>query len=123
MNLLLTGIFNDLNNFKSLIKEEVLSVNYRSKKCVIEFNNSFFKNAPELVNEQLGMNNYPPLQLAYNEDLNQKTDTRNEIGGFVRMRFLTASEKDNGQDGWKEPAFTELLSTIKNLLENNYSAK
>ena len=123
MNLLLTGIFNDLNNFKSLIKEEVLSVNYRSKKSVIEFNNSFFKNAPELVNEQLGMNNYPPLQLAYNEDLKQKIDTRNEIGGFVRMRFLTASEKDNGKDGWKDPAFTELLSTIKKLLENNYSYK
>ena len=88
MNLLLSDLFSDLKQFKSMMKEEVLSINYRSKKNIVEFNNNFFKNAPILANEGIGMNNFVPLSLAYGIDLLQKTFQKNDSGGFVKIRFL-----------------------------------
>src|SRR5204862_5166993 len=46
MNLLANELKNDLRTFRSIIKEENLDTNFRSKKNIIDFNNTFFNAAP-----------------------------------------------------------------------------
>ena len=124
MNLLLSDLFSDLKQFKSMMKEEVLSINYRSKKNIVEFNNNFFKNAPILANEGVGMNNFVPLSLAYGIDLLQKTFQKNDSGGYVNIQFLKKEIKEEeNESGWKNKAFTEMLYSIKDLLNKGYQYK
>lgn len=124
MNLLLRDIFSDLKQFKTMMKEEVLSTNYRSKKNIVEFNNNFFTYAPILVNEGVGMENFEPLQLAYGKDLIQNTFLKNENGGYVKIQFIKneMNEVDN-ESGWKINAFNEMLISINNLLLKGYQYK
>ena len=81
MNLLLLDLFSDLKQFKSMMKEEVLSTNYRSKINIVDFNNDFFSTAPMLANEEIKMNDFPSLQLAYGSDLLQSTFHKNNSDG------------------------------------------
>ncbi len=124
MNLLLSDLFSDLKQFKSMMKEEVLSVNYRSKKNIVEFNNNFFKNAPILANEGVGMNNFIPLSLAYGNDLMQNTFHKNDSGGYVKIQFLKNNlNEEETETGWKKNAFAEMLHSIKDLLNKGYQYK
>jgi ATP-dependent exoDNAse (exonuclease V) beta subunit len=124
MNLLLKDLFSDLKNFKSLIKEEVLSVNYRSKNEIVQFNNRFFSSAPSIANNKLGMNNFLHLELAYGKDLRQKTVLKNENGGYVKVNFIESETDEEGDPiHWKDSAKKALLETINNSLKNNFNLR
>lgn len=124
MNLLLRDLFSDLKQFKSMTKEEVLSTNYRSKKNIVDFNNDFFSNAPKLANEEIGMNDFPPLQLAYGPDLLQNTFINNNLGGYVKINFIKNEDnEDEEKSGWKKNALKEMLISIKDLLSTGYQYK
>ena len=121
MNLLLSKLFDDVSQFKSMMKKEVLSVNYRSKKNIVDFNNAFFTKAPDVVKEQIEMNDFPSLKLAYGKDLFQSISENNEMGGYVRLNLYTNSKQEEEDKGWKENSLSDLLKSIHELLEKGYS--
>lgn len=123
MNLLISDLFDDLIQFKSMTTEEVLSMNFRSKKNIVEFNNSFFLNAPVLANEEMKMNDFPPLKLAYNDELLQATHRQTESGGFVKVNFISneSQNEDAESTGWKNKSLKGMLANIQELLDMGYS--
>ncbi len=124
MNLLLSGLMNDLKQFRSMLKEEVLSVNFRSRRIIVDFNNDFFSHAPEIANEQVEMNDFPPLRLAYGPDIVQETTSKNHHGGYIRFNFFENTRSTDDEDsGWKNNAMAEMLKNIRELLGNGYSYK
>ena len=81
-------------------------------------------NAPILANEGVGMNNFVPLSLAYGTDLLQKTFQKNDSGGYVKIQFLKKEIKEEeNESGWKNKAFTEMLYSVKDLLNKGYQYK
>ncbi len=133
MQLLLTGVQNDLGHFEELIKEELLGTNYRSKKHIVEFNNTFFKDAASLIKSNLQIENNNLLDKAYHMDeVQQEVAPKNSEGGYVKISFI--DEKDHNEKGiepdknpkkknWKEIALDKLLETIHELENDNYSLK
>ncbi len=124
MNLLLKDVFSDLAAFKSLLKEEVLSTNYRSKKEIVEFNNQFFEQAPQIANGEIGMNDFPALNLAYGPGIKQQVKLKDSNGGFVQVSLLENSLDEDGEKiSWKEQAMDDSIQIIHDLLKKNYSFK
>lgn len=125
MNLLLRDLSSDLKHFKSMMKEEALTTNYRSKINIVEFNNDFFSNAPKLANEEIKMNDFPPLQLAYGDDLLQSTFHKNNSSGYVKIKFIKNEVSDDvlEDSGWKKTAFEEMYHSIIDLLNKGYQYK
>lgn len=130
MQLLINGVQKDLVHFSELIKEEVLSTNYRSKKNIVEFNNTFFKNAASLIKDNLQIENNDLLDKAYHMDeVRQEIAPKNSQGGYVKISFIDEKNEQAGQDknqkkkNWKELALDKLLITIQDLEKDNFSLK
>lgn len=87
---------------------QMLDKNYRSKREVIEFNNSLFRKLSGKLNEK--------FQTIY-EGLEQGFNPEN-TGGFVQVEFLSG-EKENFRDQNKE----RTLELIHQLLGDNYQLK
>jgi len=115
------------------IKEESLKTNWRSKKNIIDFNNSIFYHAAEklqyLFNNEI--NSYKQINDANKEiykDLikNAYSDTYQLLpskskkkGGRVKIHFL--EKRGNSNEEWKEEVNKKMPATIDNLLKNkNY---
>ncbi len=123
MNLLLFNIFADLNHFKELYQEEILSTNYRSRQDIVEFNNDFFKALPAVIRTGIHPDGHPLLDLAYSEELHQEVATKNEKPGYIRIKFLekkTDEPEEEEPVGWKDTALKETLENIRSLLNQNY---
>ena len=125
MQLLVKDIFEDLKQFKSIFKEEVLSTNFRSKKNIVDFNNAFFLNAPGVLENALQMNDHPLLQMAYANDLVQHVSFKNNTGGCIQIQFLESEEQENesedeGAKKWKDIACERATKRIKELLQNKF---
>lgn len=124
MNLLIREIFTDLVNFKSITKSEVLSMNFRSKKEIVTFNNQFFLNATQIANVQLDMDNHPILALAYGNDLSQKVAPKNDVSGYVQFDFIKSEEAENEDEEplkWKDIALNNLIMEIRNQISKGFS--
>ncbi len=134
MNLLIRDILVDLVDFKSLSKTAVLATNYRSKKEIVHFNNAFFKNAAEVVNTQLEMNDHAILELAYFNDLEQEVNDDKNFDGYVNIEFIdiknnveteieTSDNADEEKENpkWKDIALKNLLIKINEQLEKGFS--
>ncbi len=126
MNLLARELRKDLSPFDSMIKEENLATNYRSKRNIIEFNNTFFQRAPAVIHNELEINEDTLLHIVYSEELKQEVSKKHTEGGFVKVQFFE-DEKNANSDGeneslrWKEKALNEMLSAIHDLQKQNYS--
>lgn len=117
-----------LNDFrKEQIREENLDVNWRSDKNIIDFNNSFFKQASQILQTKLNenidpvlsvYNNLAPLKQrilhAYN-NLFQKTSPK-AGSGHVKINFID----DESDGGWKEKSLQSLPAIIENLQDKGY---
>jgi ATP-dependent exoDNAse (exonuclease V) beta subunit len=124
MNLLLRNIFTDLSGFNSLLQENFLTTNYRSREEIVRFNNQFFAAAPAVANESIKMNDFPALQLAYGTDVIQDSRDQDAAGGYVRIKFFESEEDEEGEKSpWKQKALDDMLQIIRDLLGNNYSYK
>ncbi len=123
MNLLLKGVFQDLKNFETMMKEEVLSMNFRSRKAVIDFNNDFFATATKLADEQMQMKGFSSLHLAYNKEIRQEIAEKNSSGGYVKINFIDDQSKDDEVIKWKATALEQLLQTIRDLQSKDYNYK
>ncbi len=123
MNLLARELRKELQPFNSIIKEENLSTNYRSKLTIIDFNNVFFYGVPAIVNRELELNENTLLHLVYSDDLIQKVAEKNNAGGFVSAQFFDDDKSTDDADllKWKDKALNKMLEIIHASLKQNFS--
>jgi ATP-dependent helicase/nuclease subunit A len=121
MKLLLTQVVEDLAGFKSETKITNLEKNFRSSKNIVNFNNSFFCHAKDLLKKTEGFEQVEGdkiLELAYS------TATQTPVSGdegFVKVKFFAKEEEEENEDeggeddikGWKKYALIETLKTIQ----------
>lgn len=110
------------------LHEENLDTNWRSDKNIIDFNNSFFYRAANLLQSKLNENLetilpvYPELiglttkiEHAYANSY-QKTSPK-AASGHVRFSFI---EKDENDNGWKSESLTRLPGILEDLQLRGY---
>lgn len=124
INLLSGEIKKDLKEFSSVIKEDNLVVNRRSKQNIVDFNNKFFTATLEKLN---GFYDGAFEETFSEKDIVQETDKKNIPGGYVQIKFF-ANEKSLGDDSnlpfkFKETAMQNTLEEIRALLEDGYEYK
>ncbi|MFM2134837.1 MAG: hypothetical protein RL021_237, partial [Bacteroidota bacterium] len=136
VQLLLKGIRKHLTRFGSLIKEDALKVNYRSKKEIVEFNNAFFHAVPGLLESTGQLEDLSLLQEAYGEGLKQEIAERNLTGGYVEWNTffddpksaqdpdiaLQDTDEDSGcsKGSWKEKSLAQTIVTVRDLLSRGF---
>jgi ATP-dependent exoDNAse (exonuclease V) beta subunit len=112
------------------LHEEDLGTNYRSDRNIVDFNNSFFYRAAQLLQAKLNENLQPVLPLypgldelmhkiehAYaniHQKINQKAGT-----GRVQVSFIA---RDENEDGWKAESLNRLPAILEDLQERGYRA-
>jgi ATP-dependent exoDNAse (exonuclease V) beta subunit len=87
---------------------QVLNRNFRSKREIIEFNNSLFRILSGKLNEKY-RNIYDSLEQEFNHE---------NIGGYVQVEFL-----EEQQEEWREKNFVRTYEIIFQLLNDNYQLK
>lgn len=98
------------DNFGKRIRKEYLNVNYRSKRNIIKFNNSFFrKTCEQLANEQ--------YRSVYKDRMEQEYRKKPEYEGFVNVELFETSN-DNSQ--YKESVKKSILNNINELNNKGY---
>ncbi|MDD4972425.1 MAG: UvrD-helicase domain-containing protein [Paludibacter sp.] len=110
------------------LNEENLETNWRSDKNIVDFNNSFFRRAAQLLQTKLNENLkavlplYPSLEaLTYKiehayANIHQQTSTKAGVGR-VQVNFI---ERDENEDGWKAESLNRLPSLLEDLQERGY---
>lgn len=122
LNLLLKEVKKEFSKlyFKQ-IEENVLGSNWRSKTEIVEYNNMFFNKLSNLIYQDFGESiNADLVDLAY-KDLYQKPESKGE--GYVEVQFFNEikASKDKEESKWKDQAKEQVLATLKQLKEDNYS--
>ncbi len=85
MELLLNGIQRDLHQFLPLMKEENLSVNFRSTPAIVHFNNQFFTELSQLCNQHITSNLNFIRQIYGKEHFEQKPHQEKGTTGYVKI--------------------------------------
>ena len=110
------------------IHEENLETNWRSDKHIVDFNNSFFQRAAQLLQSKLNENLqavlpvYPALEALTNKivhayaNIHQQTSPRAGTGR-VQISFI---ERDENDDGWKTESLNRLPAVLEDLQERGY---
>jgi len=121
----------DLKNFSSIVREENLETNYRSRKDIVEFNNELFASVPDLVEREQGAEQSALLQKFYSDGIRQNFAPHNNLPGFVQIRFLEKAtnreweggeeEDDSAPKKWKEQAMLQMLESMRRLRDQGYS--
>ncbi len=132
--LLLSGVSQDIGDKN--INEQSLDTNWRSKKNIVDFNNSVFEYAPKTlqnhynnqieaikfpeVRQQLEQDNFKSILIdAYADSYQKLPANSNKIGGRVTATFIqTKGTEYNETVGQKFPAIIDAL-----LKQKNYTAK
>lgn len=86
----------------------VLNKNFRSRREIIEFNNSLFRTLSGKLNEKY-RNIYDQLEQEFNPA---------NTGGYVQVEFI-----EEQQDEWRERNFVRTYEIISGLLKDNYKLK
>lgn len=116
MKLLLEDVKNSLGGFDSRILEKNLDVNYRSKKLIVEFNNTFFKQAAENVSLNADDAYRGIFAKAYNDSAQVSND--NSDTGYISIRQF-AGDRENEIPA-KEFAIADMINNIKQQLTLGY---
>ena len=108
--------------------EENLETNWRSDKNIIDFNNSFFRRAANLLQSKLNENLqavlpiYPSLEALTHKiehayaNIHQQTSPKAGAGRVV-LRFIAA---DENEDGWKAESLERLPAMLEELQGRGY---
>jgi ATP-dependent helicase/nuclease subunit A len=123
MNLLANELKEDLSTFGSIIKEETLETNFRSKKNIIDFNNEFFNAAPAILNKVLELDENHLLNASYSKEAQQKIAERNAEGGYIQVNFFSSKEGNEETISWKDIAKDKLLSGIHKVRESGFKLR
>ncbi|MFI5212215.1 MAG: UvrD-helicase domain-containing protein, partial [Ignavibacteria bacterium] len=119
MKLLLEEVQNDLAGFKDVIKEDTLRENHRSKKGIVEFNNTFFKTASEICSGKAPEEHAEVITRAYTDIVQEPKDKSGE--GYVYVKFYSNDKESEVSS--RELSIAEMISKIKHLLQNGYIQK
>jgi ATP-dependent exoDNAse (exonuclease V) beta subunit len=97
------------------VREKSLNFNYRSEKQVVTFNNAFFTEAGQLLDDkcrnELFTSDDSPFALTYRKkDVSQQTPEKAD-GGFVSVDFL----QDGETEKYKDAVLSTLLEKIQGL--------
>lgn len=112
------------------IHEENLETNWRSDKNIVDFNNSFFYRASQLLQSKLNENLnavlpvYPQLEVLTHKIEHAYSNIHQKISGKaatgrVKVSFLDRSEND---EGWKAESLERLPEILENLQMKGYRA-
>ena len=115
---LLNGITGEFNDDESMIKVKPLDTNYRSRRKVIEFNNSFFTSASKLEYERLKQivgADAEQMQKAYS-DICQHIPAWKGDEGYVHVELM--EKKKFGDQIMKR-----LTETIQSLLDHGVAQR
>ncbi len=118
MKLLLEEIYKDLHNFKKVLQDEYLDKNFRSRKEIVAFNNSFFANAAARIAESKPNNFSSYITNAY-ADVSQKSS--GETGGYVNVSFIRKIKDE--ELSTTEKANSKLLEFVQSVLKDGFSLK
>lgn len=112
-------------DFSSLqISQKTLETNWRSDRNIIQFNNSFFKRASVILQENLNNNigeNEGQEALksvithAYS-DVEQQV-SKNASDGFVQVQFV---EKDGVKADWEDAVLVKIPVLLENLVDRGF---
>ncbi|MDR3653984.1 MAG: UvrD-helicase domain-containing protein [Paludibacter sp.] len=118
-----------LTDFRSeQIQEENLETNWRSDKNIIDFNNSFFFRAAQLLQSKLNENLqavlpvYPQLEALTHKIEHAYANIHQQVSpkagtGRVEVRFIAA---DENEDGWKAESLERLPAMLEELQGRGY---
>jgi ATP-dependent exoDNAse (exonuclease V) beta subunit len=110
------------------IREENLETNWRSDRNIIDFNNSFFRRAAQLLQSKLNENLqavlpvYPVLEALTHKiehayaNIHQQVSDKAGVGR-VQLSFI---ERDENEDGWKAESLERLPAMLEDLQERGY---
>jgi ATP-dependent exoDNAse (exonuclease V) beta subunit len=120
-----------MNDFRpEQIHVENLETNWRSDRNIVDFNNSFFYRATQLLQNKLNDNLkdilsvYPQLEVLTNKiehayaNIHQKTSP-NAALGHVQINLINTDETD---DGWKSESLKRLPLVLEKLQNQGYRA-
>ena len=135
LDLLLNGVQNDIGSERTEFKD--LTQNWRSRQYIVDFNNSLFQFAREVLSKQVKLKLEEIEDETSKERLLQKAEKINvaygevvqgcakefasDEGGLLRFSFLPFV----GQNGleWKDNALLQLPTMIEELQDQKYSLK
>ena len=112
------------------LHEENLETNWRSDKNIIDFNNSFFYRAAQLLQSKLNENLqavlpvYPSLETLTHKiehayaNIHQQTSPK-AATGRVQVSFIP---RDENEDGWKAESLERLPAILEKLQAQGYRA-
>jgi len=110
------------------LHEENLETNWRSDRNIVDFNNSFFRRAAQLLQTKLNENLkavlpvYPGLEaLTYKiehayANIHQQTSPKAAIGR-VKVCFI---DREENEDGWKTESLNRLPGILEDLQDRGY---
>ncbi len=112
------------------IHEENLETNWRSDKNIIDFNNSFFYRAAQLLQSKLNENLqavlpvYPSLETLTHKIEHAYANIHQQISpkaatGRVQVSFIP---RDENEDGWKAESLERLPAILEKLQAQGYRA-
>jgi len=110
------------------IHEENLETNWRSDKNIIDFNNSFFFRAAQLLQSKLNENLqavlpvYPALEALTHKIEHAYANIHQQVSpkagtGRVQVSFI---ERDENEDGWKAESLNRLPAMLEDLQGRGY---
>ncbi len=110
------------------IYQEDLDTNWRSDKNIIDFNNSFFYRAAQLLQSKLNENLqavlpvYPSLEILTHKiehayaNIHQQVSSKAGIGR-LQLSFI---DRDENEDGWKAESLNRLPALLEDLQSRGY---
>jgi len=121
MNLLDSGIEKDLAGFRTIITHHALDTNYRSRKTIVDFNNTLFTEIPAVLNQSIESDGANQVDRAYPAGGAQKVHEKNAAGGWVEI--LSIAEEANADEKmmWKDVAKNKMLERIREAVLNGYT--
>ena len=105
------------NTFKENHDPCLLKSNYRSKKNIIDFNNSFFKLSKIKLSENYG---------CVYDDVRQECPKNHDYEGFVSVELFDMSKFENDENpkkSYKEAVIQSILNDINSLKEKGFKYK
>jgi len=125
--LLLSQVEKELGSHN--VQNETLDVNWRSRKNIIDFNNSVFSSIPVLLqqiykNDGLLETEFDEMiEKAYFDSFQLLPSNKSKEGGRVKIEFVQVETRSEMRKKWREKAYEKIIQNIDDLLLNRgYSA-
>ncbi len=109
-DMMVNRLYNDLDDFRELIKAENLNTNFRSFGNLVAFNNHFFNKAIDILLKETDLENPDFIAKAYGE-IKQQALPENGEKGFVHFQF----KAKNPDLHFEEEIKPEIMNTLEDL--------